>query len=400
MKTQPIRVVEGSAKPYEPFWRIKDAVETGGDPEIDFVGYISEYSWMGDEITPKKFKEDLYAAGKGGPITIRMHSGGGEIFAASMIRAMLIDYPGKKTVKIDGIAASAAVAIALAGDEIKMFDTAYMMVHNPGYGFLMGYLDADTLEKFAGQLNVFRQGLLETYVHKTGLDSKQLSKMLDEETWMTAEKAVELGFADEVITGGSPIRKDVTEAVRNYVNVPPALLNAADETMTTSAAPAVDDRDRNTLEAGQEPDEILFPMMFEARVRLALAEKPPFQGETIMNVRDLLKERETHLARAKELTEAADNESRDFTETERAEFEELLGKDEATGKIGVLDAQIAQIQVEREKLRNAAEKKFAPVTAEKPAPTGKPNTMSKDEFEKLSPAARMAFMKTNGKVEG
>lgn len=394
---KPIRVVEGSAKPYEPFWRIKDAVETGGDPEIDFVGYISEYSWMGDEITPKKFKEDLYAAGKGGPITIRMHSGGGEIFAASMIRAMLIDYPGKKTVKIDGIAASAAVAIALAGDEIKMFDTAYMMVHNPGYGFLMGYLDADALEKFAGQLKVFRQGILETYIHKTGLDSKQLSRMLDEETWMTAEQAVELGFADEVITGGSPIRKDVTEAVRNYANVPPALLNAAEESVTTSAAPAVDDRDGKMVEAGQEPKVVSVPMQ-KARARLARSEKPPFQGESIMNVRELLKERETLLARAQVLAEAADKESRDFTEAERAEFEEIMGKGDETGKIGATDAKIVQVQSEREKLRAAAAKQFA-TEPEKPAPAGNPKTMKRGEFDKLSPADRMAFLKANGKVE-
>lgn len=398
MKTQPIRVVEGSAKPYEPFWQVKDAAETGGDPEIDFNGYISEYSWMGDEITPKKFKEDLYNVGKGGPITIRMHSGGGEIFAASMIRAMLIDYPGKKTVKIEGIAASAAVAIALAGDEIKMFDTAYMMVHNPGYGFLMGYLDAATLEKFAGQLNTFRQGLLETYVHKTGLDPKQISKMLDEETWMTAEQAVELGFANEVITGGSPIRKDVTEAVRNYVNVPPALLNAAEESVTTLAASAVDDRDGNTLEAGQEPGEISWPETIEARVRLALAEKNSFQGESIMNVRELLKEREALLKRAQVLTDAADKEGRDFADAERTEFEEIMGKGDETGKIGAIDAKIEQVQSEREKLRAAAAKQFA-TEPEKPAPAGNPKTMKRGEFDKLSPADRMAFLKANGKVE-
>lgn len=398
MKAQPIRVVEGSAKPYEPFWKVKDAAETGGDPEIDFVGYISEYSWMGDEITPKKFKEDLYAAGKGGPITIRMHSGGGEIFAAAAIRAMLIDYPGKKTVKIDGIAASAAVAIALAGDEIKIFDTSYMMVHNPGYGFLMGYLDSDTLEKFAEQLKVFRQGLLDAYGNKTGLDPKQLSKMLDAETWMTAEQAVQLGFADEVITGGSPIRKDITEAVRNYVNVPPALLNAADESVTTLAAPAVDDRDGNTLEAGQEPDEVQFPAIFDARVRLALAANNPIKGESIMNVRELLKERESLLTRAQALADVADNEGRDFTEAERTEFEEIMGKDDEPGKLGAIDAKITQVQAEREKLRAAAAKQFSP-DPEKPEPSGDPKLMKKAEFEKLAPAARMAFLKNGGKVE-
>ena len=121
---KPIRVVEGNAKPFESFWQVRDAAQTGGEPEIDFIGYISEYSWMGDEVTPKKFKADLYEVGKGGPVTIRMHSGGGEIFAASAIRAILDQYPGDKTVCIDGLCASAAVAIALAGNKVKIYDTA------------------------------------------------------------------------------------------------------------------------------------------------------------------------------------------------------------------------------------------------------------------------------------
>lgn len=118
-----------------------------------------------------------------------------------------------------------------------------------------------------------------------------------------------------------------------------------------------------------------------------------------MNVRELLKERETHLARAKALTEAADKESRDFSEAERVEFEEIMGKGDETGKLGALDAQIETIQAEREKLRAAAEKKFSPVEAEKPAPAGQPSVMKRDEFDKLNPAARMAFLKANGKVE-
>lgn len=407
----PIRVVEGNAKPYEPFWQVRDAAQTGGDPEIDFVGYISEFSWFGDEITPKKFKDDLYNVGKGGPVTIRMHSGGGEIFAAAAIRAMLIDYPGKKTVKIDGLAASAAVAIALAGDTVKIFDTSYMMVHNPGYGALMGYLDADTMEKFAAELRLFKEGLLNAYESRTRLDRKALSAMMDEETWMTAQQAVELGFADEVITGGSPIKKDLAETVRNYAHVPQELLNLVttspdnsgdgrDESNAASAAHVADTGDDGLTPSrqGQEP-ETAPVLLAEARARLAQAEKTPIQGETTMNVRELLKERVTLLDRAKALTESVDAESRDFSESERAEFEEIMGKGEEAGKIGALDVQIEQIQAEREKLRAAAEKKFAPAAAEKPALAGQPSVMKRDEFEKLSAAERAAFVKASGKIQ-
>ena len=425
----PIRVVQGNAKPYERFWTVKDAAETGGDPEIEFSGYISEYSWFGDEITPKKFKEDLYGIGKGGPVTIRVNSGGGEIIAASVIRATLLDYPGKKTVKVDGLAASAAVAVALAGDSVKIFDTAYMMVHNPGYGLLMGYLDADALDKFAEELRLFREGILNAYETRTGLDRAALAKMMDEETWMTAQQAVELGFADEVITGGSPIRKDVKYAVRDYAHVPPALLMAIDggheggsnprDEKSESSTPELSGARADSLEsnAGQEPGNppvaegdippngshlggMEVNVLAELQARLAQAQSKTHQGVETMNVRELMKERETKLARAKAITEAADQEGRDLTETERAEFEALLGKGDTTGEIGALDAQIDQIQAEREKLRAAAEKKFNATDPEKPAPGNDQKTvMKRGEFAKLDPQAQQAFIKAGGKLE-
>lgn len=381
---KPIRVVEGNAKPFEAFWQVRNTQETGGDPEINFVGYISEYSWLGDDITPKKFKEDLYAVGKGGPVTIRMHSGGGEIFAASAIRSMLIDYPGKKTIKIDGLAASAAVAIALAGDEIKIFDTAYMMVHNPGYGLLWGYLTADMLQKFSEELVLFKEGLLNAYQVRTGLSREQLSKMLDDETWMTAQQAVELGFADEVITGGSPLKKDVKESVRNYANVPAALLNAADESQST--------------DSGQAPASDVDIHMQEARARLAQVGNKDVQGDSKM-LRELLKARAEKVARAQQLVDTADAENRDMNEAEREEFIRLLGEGDATGEISALDAQIERIQGERDRLRAAAEKKFTEGKGpEKPSNTGASH-MKRVDFEKLDAQAQAAFIKSGGKIE-
>lgn len=223
----PIRCFSGNAKPFEPFWKVRDAVD-GGTPEIEFYGFISEYSWMGDEITPMKFKADLKRVGNGGPITVRINSGGGEIFAASAIRAILADYPGRVTARIDGLCASAAVAVALAADEIQIQDTAYMMVHNPGYALLVGYMNSEALLKFASELELFKEGLLNAYVTRTGLTREALSAMLDEETWMTAQDAVELGFANTVITGAKPVRQDqgLTSVLQAYTHVPPELWQA------------------------------------------------------------------------------------------------------------------------------------------------------------------------------
>jgi hypothetical protein len=80
-KREPIRCFEGNAKPHEAFWKFRDALE-GGEAELELYGYISEYSWFEDEVTPKMFKDELYRVGKGGAITIRMHSYGGDVSAA------------------------------------------------------------------------------------------------------------------------------------------------------------------------------------------------------------------------------------------------------------------------------------------------------------------------------
>ena len=93
-----------------------------------FDGYIAQDSWFDDDITPKKFKDELMASA--GDIAVWINSPGGDVFAASQIYTMLKEYEGKVTVKIDGIAASAASVIAMAGDEIVMSPVAMMMIHN------------------------------------------------------------------------------------------------------------------------------------------------------------------------------------------------------------------------------------------------------------------------------
>ena len=228
---QPIRVLEGSAKPYEPFWRVVDAAESeSGEPEIEFYGYISEFSWFDDDITPAKFKADLLNIGKGGPVTVRINSVGGEVYAASAIRAMIVDCPGKVTTRIDGLCASAATLVAMAGDMVKMQDSAYFMIHEP---WMMTWGSVDELKTAVEMLKTIRQGIVETYQNKTKLEPEQLAKMMAAETWMTGQKAKELGFVDEVITGSSKSfdrlqNAAILNALRDYTNVPPDLLKTSE----------------------------------------------------------------------------------------------------------------------------------------------------------------------------
>ena len=124
------------------FWAWKNQAngESGVDPgnsekesarELELYGTIAEESWFDDEITPGMFREELFAGS--GPITVWINSPGGDCIAASQIYTMLMDYKGNVTVKIDGIAASAASVIAMAGTEVLMAPTALMMIHNHAY---------------------------------------------------------------------------------------------------------------------------------------------------------------------------------------------------------------------------------------------------------------------------
>jgi ATP-dependent Clp protease protease subunit len=230
---QPIRCFQGETRPHEAFWRWNLAnVEEGltpAEPEMELYGYISEYSWFEDDITPKMFKDDLYNFGKGGPITLRINSGGGDMIAASVMRSMLMDYPGTVTVKIDGLAASAATMVAIAGDVIKMQESAYFMIHDPMAAFFMASLNIEELSRLLDQMKTAKSGLVDAYQSKSGLNRDKIASMMTKETWMTANEAKTFGFVDEVITAkaskGNKIIQNaaIVNSLRNFMNIPEPL---------------------------------------------------------------------------------------------------------------------------------------------------------------------------------
>lgn len=178
-------------------------------------GVIAEESWFDDEVTPKLFRDELMNGE--GDITVWINSPGGDCIAAAQIYNMLLDYKGNVTVKIDGIAASAASVIAMAGSKVIMSPVAMLMIHNP---MTMAYGDTGEMEKAIAMLDEIKESIVNAYELKTGMSRAKLSHLMDAETWMDANKAVELGFADEILR-----RDDNTEAVagsvmysRNMVN--------------------------------------------------------------------------------------------------------------------------------------------------------------------------------------
>lgn len=179
------------------FWNWKKVKnqETGAEERIlELSGTIAEDSWFDDDVTPQLFKDELNAGN--GDITVWINSPGGDCVAAARIYNMLSNYKGKVTVKIDGIAASAASVIAMAGDTVLVSPVSMLMIHNPA---TVAWGDHAEMQKAMDMLSEVKESIINAYVLKTGLSRPKLSHLMDAETWMDANKAVELGFADDIM---------------------------------------------------------------------------------------------------------------------------------------------------------------------------------------------------------
>ncbi|MGN0449925.1 MAG: head maturation protease, ClpP-related [Ruminococcus sp.] len=182
------------------FWKWKNQTENSPTERVlTLNGTIAEESWFDDDVTPQLFKEELLSGS--GDITVWINSPGGDCVAAAQIYNMLMDYKGNVTVKIDGIAASAASVIAMAGTEVLMSPVSTMMIHNPAT-VAMG--DHNDMQKAIEMLNEVKESIINAYEIKTGLSRAKLAHLMDAETWMNANKAVELGFADGIIARENP----------------------------------------------------------------------------------------------------------------------------------------------------------------------------------------------------
>lgn len=168
-------------------------------------GYIAQESWWDDEVSPREFKAELEEAED--DITLWINSPGGDVFAASQIYTMLKEYKGKVIVKIDGIAASAASVIAMAGDKVYMSPTAMLMIHNPS---TIVWGEESDMKRGIEVLSEVKEGIINAYETKTGLPRNKISQMMDRETWMSAGKALELKFCDEVLYQESVVPENVT----------------------------------------------------------------------------------------------------------------------------------------------------------------------------------------------
>lgn len=180
-------------------WKSKPVMDQDGQGEklertLFLNGTIAEESWFDDDVTPQLFKKELFSAG--GDITIWINSPGGDCVAAAQIYNMLMEYKGQVTIKIDGLAASAASVIAMAGSRVLMSPVSMLMIHNPA---TIAFGDKAEFQKAIAMLSEVKESIINAYELKTGLPRVKLAHLMDAESWMNANKAVELGFADGIL---------------------------------------------------------------------------------------------------------------------------------------------------------------------------------------------------------
>jgi ATP-dependent Clp protease, protease subunit len=193
-----------------PFWKfiknhstadIPESVELRIEGDIIDDGDLWIYEWFGEPATaPNAFKEELKEF-SGQDLTVWIDSYGGSVFAGASIYNALKEHKGKVIVKVDSKAMSAASVIAMAGDEIHMSPVAVMMIHNPLIGT---YGDMHELRRVADILDTIKDSIINAYVTKTGKTADEISSMMDDETWMSANVAVKNGFADSVLYQDEP----------------------------------------------------------------------------------------------------------------------------------------------------------------------------------------------------
>lgn len=204
------------------FWNLKALDKKTG--ELTLYGEISNETWWGDEVTPKEFKADLDGLGEIDTLNIYINSPGGDVFAGQAIHSMLKRHKAYKNVYIDGLAASIASVIAMAGDTIFMPKNSMMMIHNP-WTFAWG--NANELRKQADDLDKIRESLIEAYLSKAGnkLSKETLIEIMDNETWLTAQECYDYGLCDELVEEKEIAASINTELFAKYKNTPKELLN-------------------------------------------------------------------------------------------------------------------------------------------------------------------------------
>jgi ATP-dependent protease ClpP protease subunit len=198
----------------------------GTGAEVAIYDEIGAYG-----VSAKGFLAELGALPEGTPVDLRLNSPGGSVFDAVAIHNAIKRHEGTVTVWIDGIAASAASYIAMAGDEIVMPENAFLMIHDPA-GLVMG--TAEDMRAMAEALDKVKGSLVSGYAAKSGRTTEEVSGLMSAETWFDASDAVAQGFADRLI---EPVRIAARFDIGRFRNAPPVLVEAVEADPDPATAP-------------------------------------------------------------------------------------------------------------------------------------------------------------------
>jgi ATP-dependent Clp protease, protease subunit len=209
--------------------------------EISIYDEIGAYG-----VSAKAFLADLGKLPDKAPLTLRLNSPGGSVFDAVAIYNALQRHAGTVTVSIDGIAASAASYIAMAGDEIVMPENAFLMIHDPS-GMVMG--TASDMRSMAEALEKIGASLLRGYAAKSGKPEAEIAILMAKETWLDASEALEMGFAD---TMSGPVKIAASFDVSRFRNAPPEIIETV-KAAEKSAISVVDPAPKSEISAKADP---------------------------------------------------------------------------------------------------------------------------------------------------
>ena len=217
MILSPVAMATSTTKTNNQSWysikaKANDTAEISIYDEIGFWG-----------VTAQSFSKDLKALGNNlKQINLHIHSPGGDVFDGIAIYNLLKNHPANVTVYIDGLAASMASVIAMAGNEVIMPENAMMMIHKP-WGIQGG--DAEDMRKYADLLDKVENTLIPAYASKTGKTPEELAEMLSAETWLTAKECVEQGFADKLAEPLVAMASIKSRKLEDFENMPKAMKN-------------------------------------------------------------------------------------------------------------------------------------------------------------------------------
>lgn len=205
--------------------------------DIFIEGPIVEQETDETDVSAVGFRDALKTIGNVKEINLHINSPGGSVFAGIAINNMLKQHPAKVNVYVDALAASIASVIAMAGDTVFMPENSFLMIHNPA---MMLYGNADEMRKAADDLDQMTKASVTTYLNKSNgkIDEDKLHELMNAETWLTAQEAIDYGLADKILEANTAVASLDKNTIKEFKHMPKQLV-VTQKTSVSKSAPKI-----------------------------------------------------------------------------------------------------------------------------------------------------------------